>query len=97
MSLPLDNYYSDSYVSSGNNLLNQTRESPDPTEDLWDVLDFNTLHSSLTLPSSIQGLGEKRKKKLWWEINVVTLHKLIKMLPWQMCAIIQAEGAPMKY
>lgn len=27
----------------------------------------------------------------------MTLHELIKMMPWQMCAVVKAKGGPMKY
>ena len=45
---------------------------------------------------SIQDLGEKLMQ-LWREINVVTLHKLIKTMPWRICAVIKAKGGPKKY
>ncbi|XP_051513701.1 zinc finger protein 436 isoform X2 [Myxocyprinus asiaticus] len=56
--------------------MNWPPQSPDlnPTESLWDVLE-KTLQSDLTLPSSIQDLGQKFMQ-LWMEINVVTLHKV---------------------
>ncbi len=66
-----------------------------PIENLWDVLE-KTLHSGPTLPSSIQDLGEKLMQ-LWMGINVVTLQKLIEMMPRRMRAVIKAKGSPMKY
>ena len=52
-------------------------ENPDlhPIENLWDVLE-KALRSGLTLPSSIQDLGEKLMQH-WTEINLVTLQKFI--------------------
>ncbi|KAF7648268.1 hypothetical protein LDENG_00159640 [Lucifuga dentata] len=60
-----------------------------------DVLE-KTLCSGPTLPSSIQDLGEKLMQ-FWMEINVVTLHKLIEMMPWRMRAVNKAKGGPTKY
>ena len=65
-----------------------------PIENLWDVLE-KPFCSGLTLPSSIQDLGEKLMQH-WTEINLVTLQKLIETMPWQMHAIIKAKGSPMK-
>ena len=64
-------------------------------ENLWDVLK-KALHSSPTLPSSIQFLGEKLMQH-WMEINLVTLQKLIKTMPQRMRATIKAKGGPTKY
>lgn len=36
-------------------------------------------------------------QQLWMEINVVTLHKLMEMMPEWMLAVIKYEGVPMKY
>ena len=47
------------------------------------------LRSSPTLPSSVQALAEKWMQH-WTEINVVTLHKLIKMMTWQMGAVVKS-------
>ena len=66
-----------------------------PNENLWDVLE-KTLRSGLTLPSSIQDPDEKLMQ-LWTGINVVTLQKLIEMMPQRMHAIIKAKGSPTKY
>ncbi len=33
----------------------------------------------------------------WTGINVVTLQKLIEMMPWRMHAVIKAKGGPTKY
>ena len=48
-------------------------------ENLWDVLE-KALRSCLTLPSSIQNLGEELMQH-WMEINLVTLQYLIKTMP----------------
>ncbi|KAK1806829.1 hypothetical protein P4O66_005315 [Electrophorus voltai] len=66
-----------------------------PIENLWDVLE-KTLHSGPNLPSSIQDLGEKLMQ-LWTEINVVTLQKLVEMMPQRMRAVTKAKGGPTKY
>lgn len=67
------------------------QQSPDlnPFEHLWDVLE-KTLLSSPTLPSSIEDLGEKLMQ-LWMEMNIVTLHKLIKMIPQRMQPVIKSR------
>ena len=52
--------------------------------------------TGLTLPSSIQDLGEKLMQH-WTEINLVTLQKLIKTMPQWMRATIKAKGGPTKY
>ncbi len=72
-------------------------QSPDlnPIEKLWDVLE-KTFRRGPTLPSSIQALGEILMQ-LWMGINVVTLQKLIEMMPRQMHAVIKAKGSPTKY
>ena len=72
-------------------------KSPDlnPIENLWDVVE-KALHSGLTLPSSIQDLGEKLMQH-WKEINLVTLQKLIETTPQQMRAVIKAKGGPKIY
>ncbi len=72
-------------------------QSPDlnPIENLWDVLE-KTLRRGPTLPSSIQDLGDKLMQ-LWTGINVVTLQKLIEMMPRRMRAVIKAKGGPTKY
>ncbi len=49
----------------------------DPIEKLWGVLE-KTLHGGPT--SSIQDLGKKLMQP-WTGINVVTLQKLIEMMP----------------
>ena len=67
----------------------------DPTENLWDVLE-KALCSGPTLPSLIKDLGEKWMQLLK-EINVMTLRKLLKMMPQQMCAVIKAKSSPAKY
>ena len=60
---------------------------------LWDMLE-KTLHSGPTLPSSIQDLGENLLP-LGKEINLVTLHKLIKMMPRRMCDCIPTVTSPL--
>ena len=60
-----------------------------------DVLE-KALHRGLTLPSPIQDIGVK----LWQlrkEINVKTLHKLLKMMPKQMHVIVKVNGGSIKY
>lgn len=61
------------------------KKSPDlnHNENLWDAMEMS-LHSGLTLLSSIQNNGDK--------LNV-SLHKLIKI----MCVTIKAKGGPSKY
>jgi len=51
------------------------RQDLNPIENLWDVLK-KALRCGPTLPSSIQGLGEKLMQH-WTEINLVTLQKLM--------------------
>ena len=41
--------------------------------------------------------GAEKCIQLWTKIDVVTLHKLIKTMHWQMCAVIKAKGGTMKY
>ena len=55
-----------------------------------------TLRSGPTLPSSIQGLGEKWMQ-LWTWMNVVTFHKLNQMMPQQMQAMTGCKGGSTKY
>lgn len=73
-----------------------TAWSINPTENPWGVLYrrlyiymYKTLYSSL-IPSSVQDFGEKLKQ-LSTEINVVTLHKLIETILWQMRVVIKAK------
>lgn len=63
--------------------------------NLWDVLE-KALRSGPTLPSSMQDLGEKIMQH-WMDTNLVTLQKLIKTIPQQICAIIKAKCGPTKY
>ena len=35
--------------------------------------------------------------QLWMEINVVTLHKVVKAMPQQMHSVIKAKGGPIQY
>ena len=60
-------------------------QSPDlnPIENLWAVQE-KTLSSGPALPSSAQDLAEKCQQ-IWTEINVATLHKIIKMKYWSVC------------
>lgn len=66
-----------------------------PIENPWNVLEF-TYQSGLTLPLSIQDPGQKLMKLLM-EINVVTLHYVVKTIPQQMQNVIKAKGNPTKY
>lgn len=67
--------------------------SPDlnPTENVQDALEI-TLHSS-PISSSIQNLG-KKCMRIWTEINVVTPHKVIEIMPRHMRVVIKAKGGP---
>ena len=62
------------------------RESPDLNlfGNLCDVLEK-------TLPSSMQGLGEKLIQ-LWTEINVVTLQNRMETMSWRMHVVVKAKG-----
>ncbi len=62
-----------------------------PIDNLWDVLE-KTLSR---LSESIQDFGKTFMQL--WTINVVTLQKLIEMMPRRMRAVIKAKGSPMKY
>ena len=35
--------------------------------------------------------------QLWMEINVVTLHNVVKTMPKQMRSVMKAKGGPTKY
>lgn len=35
--------------------------------------------------------------QVWMEIDVVALQELIETMPWRVCAVIKAKGAPKKY
>ena len=92
-------YFDDNARIHGSQTVKERFREPEtdlnPAENLWDVLE-RTLHGGPTLPSSIQDLAEKFIE-LWTEVNVVTLHKLIEMIPWPMRAVITAKDGPMKY
>lgn len=66
-----------------------------PTENVWGVLEKTCTSQVLywwrESWNTAQDLGENIMQ-IWKKINVVTLHKLIKMMPLRMCAIIKRHS-----